>query len=313
MLSPGLSFPFSQKPESWINRVRDNLRLALHAVKVRPSMGGGAPLHFESIDMSAKRGAPQTLSAGVHLAILAAFVFLAVSGPRHITDLSNIRLGPSKSIGQYVPSLTPQGIGRASLGSQGGGGEQDPRPTRYGQLAPGSSMPLVPPRINRSEGNVLPVPPAVFDPNGPTNVPTVLLGLPWMNGDTDSAGPGKGHGFGGGEGDTMGDGHGGNGVGDGEGNMPYANAVSPVTCLYCPEPAYTEEARKAKLQGKILMQVLVGPDGAAKRVKIIQGLGMGLDERAEQAVLAWRFSPGRDAAKRPVSTWVTVETRFQLF
>jgi protein TonB len=86
-----------------------------------------------------------------------------------------------------------------------------------------------------------------------------------------------------------------------------------VTCLCCPEPGYTEEARKAKLQGKVLLQVLVGADGTAKRVKIVQGLGMGLDERAEEAVRAWRFSPGRDGAKRAVAAWVTIETRFQLF
>jgi periplasmic protein TonB len=312
MFSPGPSFN-SEKTESWIQRVVENLRLALHAVKVYPSAATGAPLHFESVDMSAKRGAPQTLSAGVHLAILVALAFLAVSGPRHISDLHGIQVGPAKPLTEYIPQLNPQDIGQASLGTNGGGGENDPRPTRFGQFAPGSSMPLVPPRLNRNQENVLPVPPAVFDPNAPANVPTVTLGLPWMNGDTDSAGPGKGHGFGSGEGDTMGDGHGGNGAGDGEGNGSYANVASPVTCLYCPEPGYTEEARKAKLQGKVLLQVLVGPDGTAKRVKIIQGLGMGLDERAEEAVLAWRFSPGRDAAKRAVATWVTIETRFQLF
>lgn len=110
----------------------------------------------------------------------------------------------------------------------------------------------------------------------------------------------------------MGDGRG-SGAGDGEGNGPYANVVSPVTCLYCPEPGYTEEARKAKLQGKILLEVLVGPDGTAKRVEIVQGLGMGLDEKAEEIILTWRFSPGRDGAKRPVASWVTIESHFQLF
>jgi hypothetical protein len=173
--------------------------------------------------MSAKRGAPQTVSAGVHLAILVALAFLAVSGPRHITDLHRVQIGAGKPILDYIPELNPQGIGQASLGTNGGGGENDPRPTRFGHLAPGSSTPLTPPRLNRNQENALPVPPAVFDSNGPANVPAVMLGLPWMNGDTDSAGPGKGHGFGSGEGETMGDGHGGNGAGDGEGNGPYAN------------------------------------------------------------------------------------------
>lgn len=314
MFSPGLSFGCSDQSESWIHRVLENLRMALRAVKICPvAMIGGTPLHFESVDMSTRRGAPQTVSAGMHLAIIAALVFFAVSPPKHVPKTPRVNLNPGGTITEYFPLLSPQGIGQASLGTQGGGGENDPRPTRHGQLAPGSSMPLIPPRMNRNEERVLPVPPAVFDPNGPANVPTVTLGLPWMNGDTDSAGPGKGHGFGSGEGNTMGDGHGGNGAGDGEEKLPYANVASAVTCLYCPEPLYSDEARKAKVQGKVLMQVLVGPDGTAQRVKIIQGLGMGLDERAQKAVMAWRFSPGRDAAKRPVATWVTVETRFQLF
>ncbi|MGB2664784.1 MAG: energy transducer TonB [Candidatus Acidiferrum sp.] len=131
-----------------------------------------------------------------------------------------------------------------------------------------------------------------------------------MRSDTDSAGPGRGHGFGTGDGNTMGDG---NGAGAGDGDGSYANVASPVTCSYCPEPGYSEEARKAKLQGKILLQVLVGPDGKANRIRILQGLGMGLDERAIEAVHTRRFSPGRAAAKNPVPTWVTIESRFQLF
>jgi periplasmic protein TonB len=133
-----------------------------------------------------------------------------------------------------------------------------------------------------------------------------------MASDTDSAGRGSGHGLGEGDGNTMGDGNG-HGSGEGDDHGPYGNVVSPVTCLYCPQPGYTEEARKAKLQGKLLLQVLVGADGRAMRVRVVQGLGLGLDEIAVAAVRAWRFSPGRDASKRTVPTWVTIETRFQLF
>jgi periplasmic protein TonB len=159
----------------------------------------------------------------------------------------------------------------------------------------------------------LPEPPAVLDPNAPENVSVVTnLGLPWMKTDTDSAGPGKRHGFGSGDGDTMGDGTR-NGAGEGDDDGAYANVATQVTCVYCPQPSYTEEARKAKLQGKLLLRVLVGTDGRAQRIQIIQGLGMGLDQRAVEAVQGWRFSPGRDASKRAVPSWVTVETRFQLF
>lgn len=314
LLPSGHFLPPFEPSDSWFHRVAENLRQSVVAARIKVTAVNGAPLHFERIDISARNARAQTVSAGMHVAILAALLLALAATPNHRANLERIALRTGDTLRPYLPMLSPQAIGlQGSLGSDGGGGEQDPRPTRRGELAPFSSMPLAPPRLNRNTQDDLPVPPAVFDPNAPTNVPTVThLGLPWMDADTDSAGPGKGHGFGNGNGDAMGDGNG-PGAGDGEGNGPYANVVSPVTCLYCPEPGYTEEARKAKLEGTILLQVLVGPDGRAQRIQITRGLGLGLDERAREAIKAWRFSPGRDAAKRPVATWVTIETRFQLF
>jgi TonB family protein len=93
----------------------------------------------------------------------------------------------------------------------------------------------------------------------------------------------------------------------------YANVVSQPACLHCSEPPYTDEARKAKLQGNVILRVLIGADGRAARIRLVRGLGLGLDEQALQAVRSWRFVPARDARRQPVPTWVTVETRFQLF
>jgi protein TonB len=174
-------------------------------------------------------------------------------------------------------------------------------------------MPLAPPRLTHSEQIDLPVAPAVFDPNAPATVQVVpLLGLPWAKKDTDSAGAAGGHGIGNHSGDGMGDDDGkGAGSGDDYGN--YANVVSQAACLHCPEPPYTDEARKAKLQGNVTLRVLIGADGRAARIQLVQGLGLGLDEQALQAVRSWRFAPARDARRQPVPTWVTIETRFQLF
>ena len=306
--------PSTGNSGSWLSRVSENLRLALHPIAVRAVVVQAAPVHFDLVDLSARRGKAQTFSAGLHVVLLALLLFVAVSPPVHSPAHPGILISAGRDLLSYVPPLNPASIGdQASLGSDGGGGENDPRPPRFGNLAPHSSMPLVPPRLNREENALLPAPPAVLDPNAPTVVPLVThLGLPWMTEDTDSAGPGTHHGFGYGDGGTMGDGNG-PGTGDGTGNAPYANVVSPVMCLYCPDPGYTEEARKAKLQGKVLLRVLVGPDGKAQSIQILQGLGMGLDELAAQTIRSWRFSPGRDAAKRAVPTWVIVETRFQLF
>jgi len=158
----------------------------------------------------------------------------------------------------------------------------------------------------------LPVEPTVEDLNATTPAQHVRdLGLPWMKDKNNSNGNDGGNTMGTKHGDTMGSSEGdyeGESVGD-----RYSRGAYPVRCLYCPDPEYTEEARKEKLQGIVTLEVLVRADGRAGRVKIVKGLGLGLDERAMDAVNAWRFEPARDAARNPVATWVTVETTYRLF
>ena len=95
-------------------------------------------------------------------------------------------------------------------------------------------------------------------------------------------------------------------------NRAYANGVTLPTCLYCPEPQYTEQAREAKLQGRVTLRVLVGADGRPSQVQIVQRVGLGLDERAVESVRAWKFIPAHDAARRAVPSWVTIEVVFRL-
>jgi TonB family protein len=60
------------------------------------------------------------------------------------------------------------------------------------------------------------------------------------------------------------------------------------------------------------LRVLVGADGRASQIQIVQGIGMGLDDRAVQSVRAWKFTPAHDGTRRPVPTWVTIEIIFRL-
>jgi TonB family protein len=85
------------------------------------------------------------------------------------------------------------------------------------------------------------------------------------------------------------------------------------TCVICPYPVYTDEARHVKVQGTVTLRVLVGADGRALQIRVVRGVGYGLEERAVQTVRGWKFSPARDAARRPVSAWVTIEAVFRLF
>lgn len=90
----------------------------------------------------------------------------------------------------------------------------------------------------------------------------------------------------------------GRGSGEGASLLSCASAATPVACKYCPDPAYSDEARQAKMQGRVTMRVLVGADGRAKTVQLINGIGLGLDENAERAIRGWQFIPAKDAARR---------------
>jgi TonB family protein len=265
---------------------------------------------FALVNSSTRYGAAQTISVTAHLAIAVALGALLATPQGPLSPGPTIVLGGHNPLLQYIPPGTVEAI-EPTLGRDAGGGENELIAVRKGLLAPRSSMPLVPPRVPHRDEATLGAPPAVFDPNAPANVPLITnLGLPWMPKDTNSAGPGKGHGIGSGENGGMGDDSGaGAGMADGG---DFANFVSLATCLYCPEPPYTEEARKAKVQGTITLRVLIGADGRAKRVQVLKGLGLGLDERATEAIRAWRFVPAKNARREPAASWVTIETRFQL-
>lgn len=122
--------------------------------------------------------------------------------------------------------------------------------------------------------------------------------------------PGNNSGTGGGSGGTgSGSADGtcvGNDCGDGVGES------APVQ-IYAPDPEYSEAARKAKFQGTCIVQIQVGTDGKVSRPVVVQPLGLGLDEKAVQAVLQWKFSPARDRNGKPVAMVVQVEVNFRLY
>jgi TonB family protein len=89
------------------------------------------------------------------------------------------------------------------------------------------------------------------------------------------------------------------------------SGVSPPRVIYKQDPLYSEEARKAHLAGTVVLQVVVGTDGLAGTIRVVRALGMGLDERAIEAVTAWRFQPGTKDGS-PVAILATIEVNFRL-
>jgi len=77
------------------------------------------------------------------------------------------------------------------------------------------------------------------------------------------------------------------------------------------EPEYSEEARKARLQGTVLLQIEVDTHGEAQHITVRQSLGLGLDDRAMEAVKKWKFRPGKVNGK-PAAVVAYVEVNFRL-
>ena len=88
-------------------------------------------------------------------------------------------------------------------------------------------------------------------------------------------------------------------------------AVSQPRLLYKVEPEYSEEARKAKYQGTVMLAVEVWEDGLAHNIRVLRSLGLGLDEKAVEAVKQWKFSPGKKDGK-PVKVLVQIQVNFRL-
>lgn len=201
---------------------------------------------------------------------------------------------------------------RPSTG-RGSGGGQILIPTTAGDFVPVSSLQIVRPSLPPKRESILPVAPTILDPSAPPVLTSVVrIGLPWMREDTNSPGPGDSNTIGSSNGKTMGDGPIDGPGGEGNSVTNFRPGATSPQCAYCPDPQYTDAAREAKLQGKVTLRVLVGADGRASQIQVVQGIGMGLDERAAESVQTWKFVPAHDGARRAVPTWVTIEVVFRL-
>jgi periplasmic protein TonB len=134
--------------------------------------------------------------------------------------------------------------------------------------------------------------------------------------DSDSHGPGAGNGAGTGQGTGIGEGTGsgiGPGSGGGTGGGPYrpGAGITPPSIVREVKPDYTEEARRRGLAGDVELEIVVRADGSVGEVKVLRGLGGGLDQRAVDAVRQWRFSPAKRFGT-PVDVMVEVAVEFKL-
>ena len=301
--------PFSCSSESWLARVRENFfQLFAHAAYA-PTSANGAPIHLLRFERSSRKSRAQTASLLTHGAILVALAFAAsrvAPAPPKLKPEVSVSIGPLL----YSPE-NDRIADKPSSGLRAGGGDRAASPATRGFFAPRSPRPLAPPRLDDNVDHLLPITETILGEAPPVIAPQNNLGLPWMPAKTNSGGPGS-NGIGAGNGGGMGDREG-PGGGEGDSDHMYSRAASLPTCLVCPYPVYTDEARHVKMQGTVTLRVLVGADGKAAEIRVLRGVGFGLDERAVQTVRGWKFNAARDANHNAVPAWVIVEAVFRLY
>jgi len=216
----------------------------------------------------------------------------------------------------YMPKAAPK---KQTMGGGGGGGDRSPLPASKGRLPKVSLRQFTPPMavVNNPNPKLTMEPSIIAPPD--VNLPQVNMaqyGDPLAKIGPASNGPGSGGGIGSGSGGGVGSGKGG-GFGPGEGGgvgggvYRVGGGVTAPSLLYKKEPEYSEEARKAKYQGTVLLYVEVDPSGKATNIKVQRSLGLGLDEKAIEAVRQWKFKPGYKDGK-PVTVAATIEVNFRL-
>jgi TonB family protein len=133
-----------------------------------------------------------------------------------------------------------------------------------------------------------------------------------------SNGTGSGGGMGSGSGGGLGSGNGigygpGSGWNTGGGLAQVGGRVSGPVPLFQPEAEFSDEARRAKYQGVCLVGLIVDAQGNPQNVHIVRALGMGLDEKAMEAVRKYKFKPAMRDGRTPVAVPVNIEVNFRLY
>jgi len=258
----------------------------------------------------------ETFVVSFLLHILAAGLIVASSSflYNHREEIKQQVTGIVTDISPYV--LPPS---RTKAGGGGGGGDRDKLAASKGALPKLSREQITPPAVViRNPNPILPVDPTVVVPPNITLPHTGQLGDPLSAVlGPPSNGTGSGGGIGSGSGGGVGSGRGpgvGPGWGGGIGGGPYrvGGGVSAPKPIFTPDPEYSEEARKSKYQGVVVLWLVIGPDGHPHEVRVARPLGMGLDEKAIEAVRTWRFEPAKKDGQ-PVAVQMNVEVSFRLY
>ncbi|MDR3736991.1 MAG: energy transducer TonB [Acidobacteriaceae bacterium] len=208
-----------------------------------------------------------------------------------------------------------------AAGGGGGGGSHDIVDPIKGKLPPRMKDPMTPPMVPLLDHPKLEVPAAInVQPNiklpdnpnmpnfGVSKSPNVTIASNGQGGGS-GMGTGYGGGIGSGTGNGYGPGYGGNAGG---GLYRVGGGVSNPVPIFTPEAEFSDEARRAKYQGICVISVIVDAHGNPQDPRVVRTLGMGLDEKALEAVRKYKFKPAMKG-NQPVPVRINVEVNFRLY
>jgi periplasmic protein TonB len=263
-------------------------------------------------------GASKVLSFFLHAGVICFIVWLGLRVHTKIIEPPAVVTHVDFTL--YAPPPPPppvvMPVAKVQGGGGGGGAHQIVEPIRGHLPTVVAKMPILQPQILKLDNPKLAAEPSELvkmpdnskAPNfGMNDSPQVALA---------SQGKGSGSGFGQGLGGGIGAGHGigagpGSGGGYGGGVMSVGGGVSAPVVVHSVEPEFTQEARQSNFQGNVAIQLIVDSNGNPQDIRVVRRLGMGLDEKAIEAVRQYKFRPAQYQG-HPVSVQIVIDVDFHL-
>jgi len=296
------------------------LKEFFHPSKPAPLPPGIKPIKVKDIwSKDENFGWTQLIAFAIHASVVALlitpFVIWTTQTKAEKKPVSTIAI----DLSDYVAKL-PAGANKA--GGGGGGGDRSPEPPTKGRAPRFAMTQFTPPTaVIKNPNPKLPMDPTLLGPPDlkVANPNLSNFGDPLAASVTMSNGPGGGGGIGTGVGGGIGSGDGaglGPGSGGGTGGGAFhagINGVGLPACFYMPNPPYSEEARKAKYSGTVLVEAIVQLDGRLTNLRVLKSPGLGLDDNTIQTLKTWRCKPAIGPNGRPVPVIVPFEVNFRLY
>jgi TonB family protein len=307
---------FEEKP-IWVG-LYESIRDVFFPVKLPPLELTSTPIPVP--DRMAVKPNPWAIgiSSAVNISILLILLFFV--GKKIIEEVNAPKdtLVPV-DVSEWQPKAPKAGL---SNGGGGGGGEHSIVDPIKGHLPKIEKQPISPPQVEVVEKPKLAVDPAINVQKNitlPDNPTLPMIGVSKSpNVTLASGGQGSGSGIGTGHGGGLGSGSG-NGYGPGQGGgaggglYRIGGGVSAPVALNQVEAEFSDEARRAKYQGVCLISLIVDAQGNPQDPRVVRALGMGLDEKALEAVRKYKFKPAMKDGHTPVPVMITVEVNFRLY